>query len=123
MSNKINQSNPEAPFEGLVEGIHDQAFDDAIHISAVDFKLEHSKLAQINRGLNDLYQLAPINSQIKLEFKSILDTFEGKLEVLSASRNFSATATSPNLETLYNEMEKSVLIEISDWKKNRFKNY
>lgn len=121
----MNNNNPkdlEAPFEGLIEGLNDQIFEDAIHIKAIDFKLDQSKLAQINRGLNELYQLAPINSQIHLEYKAVSDMYTAKLEVLSATKEFRTTSNGANLETLYFEMEKSILSEISEWKRNRFKN-
>lgn len=121
MNNKNNPADLEAPFKGLIEGISDQEMTDAIQITAHGFTLDHSKLSQINRGLNDLYQLAPINSLINLDFTSVQDFYSATLNVSSNQQTFAHSANGTNLEALYFELEKSVLDQISLWKKNRFK--
>lgn len=107
------------------ENIEDREFDDAITVKASNFELIPRELGEINRVLNELFQLSPIGSTLDVVFnKNNFDKNNEEISCLlkinSRIKNFQVTKIAQNLQDAFFQAHSQVLEEINTWKKSRF---
>jgi len=95
--------------------------DDCINIEAVGFDIIPSEMGHINRQINDLYQLCPIDAIINLIFNKNFESFDGALIVESSVKTFSAKLSGSDIQSLYRNLDQEIQEQLIIWKKDRFK--
>ncbi|EQC45685.1 hypothetical protein [Bacteriovorax sp. Seq25_V] len=94
---------------------------EGITVEAIGFDLVPSEMGHINRLINDLFQLCPIDSLINLKFSKEDEGFTGLIEVQSSIKSFAADGTGSDIQSLYRMLDQQIQDQLMVWKKDRFK--
>lgn len=94
---------------------------DDIKIEAVGFEIIPSEMGHINRLINELYQLCPIDSLINLTFTKVPEGYTGVIVIESSIRGFTADGSSSDIQSLYRMLDQQIQEQLMIWKKDRFK--
>ena len=91
-----------------------------IKVIAENFELTREDLRHINRRLNYMSDIAPLNSTLHLNFALKNEKYIGSLEVKNIKAQFNSMKEGQEVLDLFKEIEDDIHLLIKDWKKKRF---